>query len=245
MNASAPHPFHCSSPDELELSATQDIAVLAPHPDDFDAIAVSLQRLHQRGHAIHVAVLTTGANGIEDGWEGAQSDEEKAAIREAEQRASCTAFGLPLDRLSFLRLWQDDSDAARVAADHEALRSFLLSRPWSLVFLPHGNDSNRTHRRTWESFESIALAERLKLRACLCQDAKTLGMRADLHTFFSEEEAAWKGQLLRMHRSQHERNLKSRGYGFDQRVLDINREAARRAQGAMPYAEAFELRVFD
>src|SRR6476661_4799067 len=92
--------------DELPLSlsgivlpAPLTIVVLAPHPDDFDAMAVSLRYLQTQGHTVHVAVLTAGANGVEDGWQGAQTPDEKAAIREAEQQASCHFFGLPPDRL--------------------------------------------------------------------------------------------------------------------------------------------------
>jgi hypothetical protein len=62
--------------------------------------------------------------------------------------------------------------------------------------------------------------------------------------YFGEEEAEWKGQLLRFHRSQHERNLRTRGHGFDERVLRINRETAATAAGSMRYAEVFELQSF-
>lgn len=69
-------------------------------------------------------------------------------------------------------------------------------------------------------------------------------MRPDLYTYFGEEEAAWKAQLLRFHRSQQERNLKTRGQGFDQRVLEVNRQAVAEAGGPLPYAEVFELQAF-
>jgi LmbE family N-acetylglucosaminyl deacetylase len=232
---------------DLALPAPLTVVVLAPHPDDFDAIAVSLHYLHAQGHAIHVAVLTAGANGVDDGWNGVQGLEQKAALRQAEQRASCAWFGLSMDRLVFLRLWEAGegvADPSRDDADYQTLRSYLRSKQPDLVFLPHGNDSNRTHRRTFETFEAIAAADKLQVHACLSQDAKTVSMRPDLYMFFGEEEAAWKAQLLRLHRSQQERNLKARGHGLDQRVLDVNREAAAKAGGARPYAEVFELRSF-
>jgi LmbE family N-acetylglucosaminyl deacetylase len=228
---------------ELRFPSALNVLVLAPHPDDFDAIAVSLRWLHEQGHAIVVAVLTAGANGIEDGWNGLAGNEAKTAIREAEQRASCERFGLHSDRLHFLRLWEGGAPV-HDAADDARLQSFVLSSNPDLVFLPHGNDSNRTHRRTFEAFASIASANRLSLLACLSQDAKTLDMRIDLRMDFGEEEAAWKAELLRQHRSQHERNLKTRGYGFDQRVLNVNRAAATAAGSAQPYTEVFELRRF-
>ena len=75
-------------------------------------------------------------------------------------------------------------------------------------------------------------------------DAKTVSMRPDLYMYFNEEDAAWKAQLLRFHRSQQERNLKTRGQGFDQRVLTLNRQAAIKGSGRMPYAEVFQLEPF-
>ena len=66
-------------------------------------------------------------------------------------------------------------------------------------------------------------------------------MRVDLYLDFGEEDAAWKAQLLRLHRSQQERNLRERGIGFDARVLQVNRQAAAALGTPLPYAEVFEL----
>lgn len=222
---------------ELVFPRKLDILVLAPHPDDFDAIGLALRHLHVQGHALQLAVLTTGANGVDDGFEGARDDAAKAALREAEQRASCAFFGLPPERLQFLRLW--GSDAA--ADDLQALRAWMRGRAADLVFLPHGNDSNRTHRRTYEAVCSLAAEQALQAWACLNQDAKTLDMRVDLFFAFGEEDAAWKAQLLRCHRSQQERNLRTRGIGFDARVLEVNRRAAEDLRIRQPYAEVFQL----
>lgn len=209
--------------------------VLAPHPDDFDAIGLTLRHLHAQGHELHVAVLTTGASGVDDGFEGAFDDAAKAALRENEQRESCAFFGLPPERLHFLRLWGDGGD------DVAPLRDWMAARPADLLFLPHGNDSNRTHRRTYEAVRAIATEQGLRARALLNQDAKTLDMRVDLYFPFDGAEAAWKAQLLRFHRSQQSRNLRTRGLGFDARVLEVNAQAARSLGLGSPYAEAFEV----
>lgn len=124
------------------------------------------------------------------------------------------------------------------------MRAYLQARCPDLVLLAHGNHSNRTHRRTFENFDAIAVAEVLRVPVCLNLDAKTVAMRPDLYMFFDEEDAAWKVQLLRFHRSQRERNLKSRGQGLDQRMLSVNRLAAIEATGTKPYAEVFEVRVY-
>ena len=217
------------------------VLVLAPQPDDFDAIGVTLRQLHERGHELHLAVLTTGANGVDDGFNGAVTPADKAAAREAEQRASCDFFGLPATRCSFLRLWQDP---AAEAQDLERLRRQVLALQPDLVFMPHGNDSNATHRRCYASFRAVAAAEGLSLQACLNQDAKTQGMRNDLHLAFDAQAAAWKAQLLRHHRSQQQRNLRARGSGFDERVLQLNREAAANLGLMQSHAEVFELLRF-
>ncbi len=231
---SGPRPLPLSG---LSLPAPLRIAVLAPHPDDFDAIGVTMRMLHTAGHHIDVAVLTSGTSGVEDGYNGVTTDTEKAAMREAEQRASCTFFGLTAERLSFLRLWQRDDDAA----DDERLRDYLRARVPQLAFMPHGNDSNRTHRRVYETFKTIVQAERLPVWAFLNRDAKTIGMRTDAYTGFDEEAARWKAELLRFHGSQQTRNLNARKQGFDERVLCLNRGCAAGAGAPFPYAEAFEL----
>lgn len=218
----------------LALPSPLVVAVVAPHPDDFDAIAVTLQLLQQQGHTLHVAVVTTGASGVDDGFGGALDDAGKAALRESEQRASCAAFGLPPGRLSFLRMWAGGDDDA-------PLRDWLDAVRPALVFMPHGNDSNRTHRRTCEAVVTAAAALRLEAWACLSQDAKTRGMRVDLVVDFDAGEAAWKAQLLRLHASQQARNLRMRGEGFDARVLAVNRQAALDLATRQSHAEVFEL----
>lgn len=231
---------------QLSLPSPLTIVVLAPHPDDFDAIAATLRFFHQRGDTIHLAVLTTGASGVEDGYADAHTDVEKAALREQEQTASCAFFGLLLERLSFLRLPPDEKGNPRLDAEnHERIRDYLLSRKPDLVFMPHGNDSNVTHQRTYALFRAVALAEHLQCWAVLNQDAKTIAMRTDLFTSFDEETATWKAELLRFHQSQHQRNLNTRGHGFDDRVLSINRQCAADLKlGETEYAECFELERF-
>lgn len=223
----------------LEWPQGQCIAVLAPHPDDFDAIAVTLRHFHARGDEIHLAVLTAGASGVEDNYPGATDDDAKGALRESEQRASCTVFGLPPARVNFLRLAASELQFS--AENIAALRDWLLPLQADLVFMPHGNDSNATHRHTYALFRAVAAQEKLALTALLNQDAKTVAMRHDLYMPFDEETARWKGDLLVLHATQHRRNLNTRGHGFDARVLAVNRDTATALGLSAPYAEAFEL----
>lgn len=227
----------------LELPITAlSIAVLAPHPDDFDAIAVTLRHFHARGDTVHLAVLTTGASGVEDGYAGAASDQAKGALREKEQMASCAFFGLPPERISFLRLPPDVGGNPELnKANHALVRDWLLPRKPHLVFMPHGNDSNVTHQRTYALFRHVAEQEQLALWAVLNQDAKTKAMRHDLYTPFTADTASWKAELLRLHASQHQRNLNTRSHGFDERVLAVNRDTAKALGLSSEYAEAFQL----
>ncbi len=230
---------------DLALPSGLRIGVLAPHPDDFDAIAVTLRHFHARGDSIHLAVLTGGASGVEDGFAGAHTDIDKAALREREQRASCAQFGLPDAHVRFLHLPADEKGNPRLdAGNHDTIRHWLLAHQPQLVFMPHGNDSNVTHQRTYALFREVVLQEKLSLWAVLNQDAKTIAMRQDLYTPFDADTAAWKAALLRLHDSQQQRNLNTRGHGFDTRVLAVNQDSAKALDISAPYAEVFELEVF-
>ena len=77
--------------------------------------------------------------------------------------------------------------------------------------------------------------------ALLNRDPKTIEMRQDVYSVFGEAEALWKGTLLRFHQTQHQRNLRTRQHGFDERILRVNRQTARELGGAAAYAEVFEL----
>lgn len=231
--------------DSLQLPAHGRLAVLAPHPDDFDAIAVTMRYFRDLGWTLHVAVLTSGASGVQDGYQEASSDAEKGALREREQQASCLAFGLPDGHLRFLRLAEDERGHQHDdAANRERVRSFLAEVQPSLAFMPHGNDSNVAHRRTWEMFRRIAIEEQLRVQAWLNRDAKTLQMREDVVVPFDADTAAWKAGLLRLHGSQHSRNLATRGHGFDERVMAVNAATAASLGREGEWVEAFELHDF-
>ena len=217
--------------------------VLAPHPDDFDAVAVTLRHLAAAGAELWLDVLTGGASGVEDqflpGWEA------KTAAREAEQRASCAMFGLPPERLHFHRLAEDADGHMLDNPDNEdRVRAILDQIAPAGVILPHGNDSNADHRRTYRMFDRWARTCGRPILALLIRDPKTLGIRLDLLTPFDEAEAGWKAALLRCHRSQHERNLRTRGRGFDDRILEVNRALAAEAGLAERYAEGFEFAAY-
>lgn len=79
------------------------------------------------------------------------------------------------------------------------------------------------------------------ITAFYSRDPKTIEMRSDVYLPFDEPKAEWKARLLRHHGSQQQRNLKSRGYGFDERILRMNRQIAAELGISEPYAEVFEI----
>lgn len=220
-------------------TAGANILVLAPHPDDFDAIAVTLRVLQTRGDALHLAVCTSGAGGVDDADCDPPTPETKAALREREQRESCRRFGLPGRRLRFLRLTEDATAHPVVGGRNTEVVAALLEelRP-EAVFLPHGNDTSVGHQRTYALLRSCAPAG---LVALLNRDPKTIAMREDVLTPYDAERAAWKASLLRLHVTQQRRNLRARGRGFDERILSMDADTAQRYSLAEPYAEAFEV----
>jgi hypothetical protein len=174
--------------DRTTLPSGLPILVLGPHPDDFEAMGISLRHFQEKGHPLHLIVLSSSANGVEDSFCRPPTREAKDALREEEQRQGLAFFGL----------------------------TFRWMRRW-------------------------AREARNPVTAFLVRDPKTIASRDDAFLPFGEEDASWKAELLRHHRSQQQRNLNTRGHGFDERILRVNRANARRLGIAEPYAEAFEV----
>lgn len=237
-----PHPVdltECVFPSEARL------LVLAPHPDDFDMIGVTLKWFRDRGNPIFLAVVSLSPGGVDDDFRSPATPEAKAGVREEEQRRSCRYFGLPQEHLTFLRLAEDAAGQTLEGPENrDRVRAHLLEVRPDVVFLPHGNDPNTGHRRTGRLLAGLAPELPLPLAALFCRDPKTVSMRYDLFTPFEEEEAAWKATLLRFHASQQQRNLNRRGKGFDERILDNNRSTARDCPGHALYAEGFECAIW-
>ena len=229
---------------KITWSKRLTLLVMAPHPDDFDAIGETLKYMQNTGHDIHVVVAETGS-GIDDAYMDGLSLLKKRAKRNEEQRESARFFGLPDANLHFLALENEDDDQI---ADSEQNR-FELAK-WvkkikpDILFLPHGNDTNRAHRAMYLMARQIASSVKWSIAMMLNQDAKTVSINPWFYYAFGEKEAKWKAQLLRFHDSQQGRNLKLRGYGFDKRVLRLNNIIAKELGIDKPYASAFEVEIY-
>jgi LmbE family N-acetylglucosaminyl deacetylase len=222
MNAAAQPAVLGAAPGPWDL--VRHWLVLAPHPDDFDVVAVTLKHFQNGGARISLDVLSGGASGVEDAF--AKGWEAKTIAREREQQESCALFGLPSGELRFHRLTEDNEG---YMADVGENQSHIHAIPDSLqpdgVILPHGNDSNADHRRTYRWFQAWRAKQTKPPLALFVRDPKNLGMRVDIITPYNADQAAWKAKLLLCHRSQHERNLRTRGIGFDERILAPERSA--------------------
>jgi LmbE family N-acetylglucosaminyl deacetylase len=229
--------------DAFDWPSAWRAAVLAPHPDDFDAAGVLLRLVHRAGLDIRLLVLSSSGNGVENGFCDPPTREAKDSLREDEQRASCRHFGLPESRFAFLKLGIDEPGG--YLRDDEPNRRALAARLVPLrpdiVLFPHGNDTNPDHRLVHAWWKRLKEELGLEAAALLVRDPKTVDSRDDAYLPFDESGAAWKAELLRFHRSQHQRNLTTRGHGFDERILRVNRDSARRLGLAEPYAETFEI----
>ena len=217
------------------------LLVLGPHPDDVDAIAVTLRLLADNGNALHAGVVRTGS-GVLDTYGFGLTLEKKADIREREQRDSLRFFGLPDADLTFLTLDNDEDEGqlCETPKNLSTLKTFVNAHAPDILFIPHGNDTNSAHRALFAMVHKIAQGLSRPLTLLLIRDPKTVAMRTDLYVPFGQEQAAWKATLLRFHDTQHQRNLATRGHGFDDRILEGNRQIARKLSLAVPYAEAFE-----
>ena len=221
------------------------LLVVGPHPDDFDAIGATLHLLAENGNPLHVAVIRTGG-GVDDAYAPGATLAQKAEIRDREQRQSARYFGLPESALSFLSLEKDAQEhLLDNAANFHALMAVVEDKAPDIILLPHGNDTNNGHRITCALVRQVAARCGRPVALFLNRDVKTVAMRTDLYLPFGEETARWKAALLRLHDTQQQRNLATRGHGFDERVLALNRQTAHDLKRPGIYAEAFELEFYN
>lgn len=193
--------------------------------DNFEVVEVTMRYFARSGAEITLEVLSGGASGVEGhfatGWEA------KTSARETDQRESCAMFGLPAGILRFHRLLEDSAGHMENRSENQARVCAVLDAiSPDGVIPPQGSESNADHRRTFRWFEAWRDAQANPPLALLVRDSKNLGMRVDLVTPYDAEAAAWKVALLRCHRFQHERYLRTRTIGFDERILAPERAAA-------------------
>jgi LmbE family N-acetylglucosaminyl deacetylase len=248
-------------PKKVRFPADAKVLILSPHPDDPESVSITCRILMRLGCDVWVTIVTMSPSGVEDGY--AQSwpnsnplslEEIKIDIRRREQLLATERFGLSLDRLTFLDIEENKGlDAPQNSA---RMRDHLLAIAPDIVILPIGKDPNQTHAHVYQVFREnagdLTLKKEKPVVALYNEDPKTLEIRHDLFVLFGEESGEWKRALLRIHDSQQQRNMNSRGIGFDERILRMNHLSHKRLQEMLPnvgslteYAEVFEVELFD
>jgi LmbE family N-acetylglucosaminyl deacetylase len=246
-----------------------DVLVLAPHMDDPDAVAVTLRRFAGSGCSVRCLIVCSSHGGVTDNFaldharkNGRELDRDeiphyKRGIRQAEQIESVRLGAFTVGPPEFLAV-EEDERGNLTASDTNALTiaEALSGYDPDIVIMPHGEDTNAAHVNVHRFFRRAAahLAARRgrPLLGLYNRDAKTLRITEQLAVPFDIEASEWKSGLLKAHRSQHERNLELRGYGFDERVLRVNRGAWDELAGkigeswtsAYPFAETFQAESF-
>jgi LmbE family N-acetylglucosaminyl deacetylase len=231
---------------KLRIPKRLKVLYLAPHPDDFDAVSIAMRWFKDNKNPILIAIVSSGASGVEDSYCASASWQAKADIREREQAAACRFFGLDANSVTFLRL-DEDRNGHPVDSENnrERLRQYFFGVRPDIVCLPHGHDTNTGHQRVYSIFRQMATDAGYPLVALLNRDPKTILMRTDLYITFGKKDAGWKGNLLRFHQSQHQRNLNTRRHGFDDRILTVNKQIGDEVRpGKNLLAEGFELEYF-
>lgn len=252
----------CAAP-QLRVPSHARVMVLAPHPDDPESAAVTCRLLLNSGCDLHYAIVTMSPFGVEDRYAQNASfpvclsmTDRKIEIRKREQIMSAGMMGLAEERISFLAL--DDNEQGSVPdspGNKSKINLLLESGCPDIVIMPVGKDTNRTHAWVHRVFRECAapLARRSHrpMVALYNEDPKTVSMAPDLFVLFDQKTAEWKGTMLRIHDSQQQRNMRIRGMGFDERILDVNRRRYEcfpghaNRNGASPgHAEAFEIELF-
>ena len=227
---------------EKPLIGSGRALALAPHPDDPEAVAVTLRLLALGGWDLNWVILTEAWSGVQDDFVG-PSQGKKSQVREAEQRASAQLFGLPESRLHFLRLAEDiHGNMDHTGTNQQRLFEFLFQMRPDLVLLPCREDTNPTHQLTYEWFAQWANSAKHRVVALGNEDPKTVHFQSVFEVHFGMEAANWKAALLECHRSQSARNLATRQMTFAERILRVNRAVPGLAQGM--HAERFQVEVW-
>ncbi len=243
------------------LPASGRVLVLGPHPDDPESVAITCRLLMESGCDIWYAIVSMSPSGVEDEYaqrrqnsDTASLEDKKIEIRRREQTRSAEMFGLGPDRLAFLCIEEDEKvDSPKNRA---RVKDHLESVAADIVIMPIGKDPNQMHAWVYRVFRKCARDLTLKtgkpILALYNEDPKTVQIREDLFLLFGEEGAEWKGELLRIHDSQQQRNIHHRGMGLDERILRMNRSSCSRLSEVSAsavlsgkYAEVFELELFE
>ncbi|OGF98797.1 MAG: hypothetical protein A2Z86_02650 [Candidatus Glassbacteria bacterium GWA2_58_10] len=252
----------------IEPPEDATVLALAPHPDDPDSIAVTLRILANAGCRVSYMIVSSSYGGVTGGYAlkyaiengeptGGDLEACKAKLRREEQLESARMAGFVGDRLEFLTVEEGErGNLIESERNRQIIEQALAAADPDIAVMPYGEDTNIAHVLVYRYFRecafNLAKTRKRPILGLYNRDPKTINITEQLVVPFEGEAARWKASLLRAHRSQHERNLEERGYGFDERILRTNREIQQSLQARVlepwkeecPYAEAFQVECF-
>ncbi len=245
-----------------------NVLALAPHPDDPDAVAVSLRLFHSAGCRIRYAVTGRAHGGVTDKYAHDVArklddfpkdlQDYKSAIRRREQVASAEMAGIVDGDVVFVEAAAEDEsgDMLHSLANARLVRRLLREQDPDIVLMPFGSDTNTGHVALFKLLGDVAqpfaVERRRPLLALFSRDPKTTSIEQQLVVPFDGDAARWKASLLRCHDSQMQRGIEVRGHGLDERILKLNRSIQTELQSSVIepwrdeclYAESFQLELF-
>jgi LmbE family N-acetylglucosaminyl deacetylase len=254
----------------IEPPGAGKVLTLGPHPDDAEAMCVTLRTFAEAGCEVHYIITALSPRGVTDEFalsfaerEGLKVPPEdlaqyKRELRRSEQIESAKAAGFVGREPDFPSL-DEDSEGRLLDTEKNvgAIAACLAAESPDVVLMPVGNDTNSDHALTWKWFRRVApelVASTGKpVLGLYIRDPKTTAIKEHLAVPFDKDIARWKAGILTIHRTQHERNLASRGYGMDGRILErVNRPAWERLKKSLApefsskysYAEVFQVELF-
>ena len=140
-------------------SASKQVLVLAPHPDDETfGCGGTIRMLTEGGIQVDVAFLTRGEHGVEGGQAaGAEAMRQTAELRSREAEAACQVLGV---RSVFFLEGADTclSEQPQLAS---AIAELLKNGRYQRIFCPWPQDAHEDHRATFE-----LLRQAIELSGC-------------------------------------------------------------------------------
>ena len=245
------------------------ILALAPHPDDAEAVGVTLKTFAEAGCEVLYKIACLSPGGVTDEFAVALAESHGLAIslidlpqykkelRRVEQFESAELAGFVKGNLEFLDLEEDNQGRlVESRANAGSIAAVLAEAAPDVALMPYEEDTNIDHVLVCRWFRRAAAelvaAGGKPVLGLYNRDPKTLKITEQLAVPFDEQAARWKWELLATHRSQHERNLARRGHGLDGRILRVNRPAWERVKDSLEaewaskysYAEVFQVELF-
>ena len=135
---------------QLDILKNHRILVVAPHPDDETVGCGGL--LARFGAQCDVLLLTDGRKGVPS--DGSKTEEETAAVREAEFEAAAAFFGVR----KTIRLHIPDGGLR----EHASAVAQTDLRPYDLIFVPNRYERHPDHAAAFRIIKKLCKKQRTK-----------------------------------------------------------------------------------